>query len=158
MALNREVIFNALNARLAAVAGMAGPCSRQFLVFEDVPAETQPAIFLLTGTETASGDRCQPTIWTLHPKLIVYTRHDADPATAGSSIQHTILQAIEAAMEMQPAELAQLGPFVNDGQQPHTTLGGLVSSCRIFGQVVKDEGLFQQQGIMEIPLEIITTA
>ena len=61
-------------------------------------------------------------------------------------------------MEMTPGEAMAAGIFLGDGDAPHTTLGGLVSSCRIFGTVVKDEGLFQNQGIVEIPLEIITTA
>lgn len=158
MALNREAIFVALNARLSAVAGFAGPCSRLWSGYSDTPPETQPALFLAAGDETASGDRRQPTVWTLHPKLVLYTRHDADPMAAPSTLQNTLITAIEAALELTAGEAAQLGPFANDGQAPHTTLGGLVSSCRIFGTVVKDEGLFQTQGIVEVPLEIVTTA
>jgi hypothetical protein len=158
MALNREAIFVALNARLAAVAGFAGPCSRQWVSYADTPPEMQPALFLATGDEQAGGDRRQPTVWTLRPKLVLYTRHDADPTAAPSTLQNQLITALEAAMEMTPGEAAQLGPFANDGQAPHTTLGGLVSSCRIFGTIVKDEGLFQTQGIAEIPLEIVTTA
>jgi hypothetical protein len=158
MALNREAIFVALNARLAAVAGFAAPCSRIWSGYSDTPPETQPALFLAAGDEQAGGDRRQPTMWTLHPKLILYTRHDADPMAAPSTLQNTLITALEAALELTAAEAAQMGPFANDGQAPHTTLGGLVSSCRIFGTVVKDEGLFQTQGIVEIPLEIVTTA
>jgi hypothetical protein len=158
MAVNREAIFNALQDRLQNVAGIVTPCSRTWQSYADTPPEQQPAMFLATGNEKASGDRHQPTTWTLFPRLIVYNRHDADPSAIPSAIQHTILQAVEAALEMTPGEAAQNGPFANDGQQPHTTLGGLVASCRIFGTVQKDEGLFQAQGILEIPLEIITTA
>jgi hypothetical protein len=158
MALDREAIFNALNDRLQNVAGIVSPCSRQWASYADTPPEMQPALFLATGNEEARGDRRQPTVWTLSPRLIVYTRHDADPAAIPSAIQHQLLQSIEAAFEQTTAEAALNGPFANDGQAPHTTLGGLVSSCRICGTVVKDEGLFQQQGIMEIPIEIVVTA
>jgi hypothetical protein len=158
VALNREAIFSALQDRLANVDGIITPCSRKWASYDDTPPELQPALFLATGNEEAQGDRRQPTRWVLSPRLIVYTRHDADPDAVPSEVQHKILEAVEAALEVSAAEAAQAGPFVNAGQDPHTTLGGLVASCRIFGRVVKDEGLFQQQGIMEIPLEIITTA
>jgi len=158
MALNREPIFVALAARMQSVAGFVTPCSRIFKTFEDVAAEQQPAMFLLVGNEEASGDPRQPTKWKLHARLVVYNRHDATPGVAPATAQNALLTAIEASLEMQPAEAAQLGPFANDGQQPHTTLGGLVNSCRIFGTVEKDEGMFQEQGIMEIPIELTTTA
>jgi hypothetical protein len=158
MALNREAIFVALNARLSTVAGFTTGCSRLWSGYADTPPETQPALFLAAGDETASGDRRQPTVWTLRPKLVIYTRNDADPMAAPSTLQNTLITALEAALELTAGEAAQMGPFANDGQAPHTTLGGLVSSCRIFGTVVKDEGLFQTQGIVEVPLEIVTTA
>ena len=158
MALNREAIFVSLNARLASVAGMAGPCSRKWASYSDTPPETQPALFLAAGDEQAGGDRRQPTTWTLRPKLILYTRNDADPEAAPSTQQNLLITAIEAKLELTPGEAMGGGIFTADSDAPHTTLGGLVSSCRIFGTVVKDEGLFQTQGIVEIPLEIITTA
>jgi hypothetical protein len=158
MALNREAIFVALNTRLAAVAGFAAPCSRLWASYADTPPEMQPALFLAAGDEQASGDRRQPTAWTLRPKLVLYTRNDADPMAAPSTLQNQLITAIEAALELTPGEAMGGGIFASDGDAPHTTLGGLVSSCRIFGTMVKDEGLFQTQGIVEIPLEIITTA
>ncbi len=158
MALDREAIFEAIKNRLQNVPGIVSPCSRKWASYADTPPELQPALFLATGNEDAKGDRRQPTVWYLHPRVIVYTRHDADPDATPSTIQHQLLKAIEAAFELTTAEAAQNGPFVDAGQDPYTTLGGLVASCRIFGTVVKDEGLFQQQGIMEIPLEVIATA
>jgi hypothetical protein len=152
VALDRESIYEALCTRLQTLTGLTTPCSRNWRHWADVPAEQQPALFILAGNELASGNPKLPTVWKMVPKLFLYTTHGAEDAAPRGTTQNQLLTAIEQALELQPAETT---PFADS---EHTSLGGLVQYCRIEGTVEKDEGLFGSQEITEIPLEILTTA
>ena len=154
MSLDREAIFRVLFDRLSTIPGLV-TCSRKWEPWEQCTGK-QPAIFLATGNETAQAQRDQPTIWTLRPTIYIYCRNDADPTIPGGVVMHGFLQAVEKVLERQPTEGLGSGPYglLTFG----TSLGGLVSSCSINGEIETDEGLLQNQCVAIVPLEIIATA
>ena len=156
MAVDTEAIMTALASRLSSIPGVV-TFNRKWRSWEGLSAAEQPALFMTNGNQIAKAQRSMPTVWTLLPTLYLYTRHDADPAATGATVQNQLLKAVVAALQRTPGEVAQAGPFVNDGQDPHTTLGGLVSACYINGTIETDEGLLQNQGVAIIPIEIVTT-
>lgn len=154
MSVDREAIFTVLFARLQTIPGIV-TCSRKWKPWEQCTGE-QPAIFLISGNEHAKGQRDLPTVWTLRPTIYIYCRNDADPTVSGDVALHVLLQAVENCFERQPTEPMSGGPFTPPSIG--TTLGGLVSSCVINGEIETDEGLLQNQCVAIVPVEIITTA
>lgn len=155
MAVDREAIMAALFTRLQGVAGIV-TSSRAYRPWDQVAAEEQPALFLVNGNQNAKAQRKLPTVWTLMPTIHLYVRHDADPTAAPGTALNQMLQAVAAAFERTPSEKAA-AQFISDPDDPHTTLDGLVSACYINGTIETDEGMFQNQGVAIIPLEIVTT-
>lgn len=156
MAVDREAIMAALFTRLQSVAGIQ-TSSRVFRPWDQVSPAEQPALFLVTGNQTAKPQRKLPTVWTLQPTIYLYVRHDADPTAAPGTALNQMIQAVAAALERTPTEAHTSTAFADDPQDPHTTLGGLVNACYISGTIETDEGLMQNQGVAIIPLEIVTT-
>ena len=158
MSLNREAIMVALAARLSSIPGVV-TFARRFKPWNEVGAALQPAVFLVGGNEHAKADRMRPTIWTLKPTLYLYCRNDSDPSASGSTALNQILQAIEGALERTAGEVSTPnGPFQDPSDSPHTTLGGLVDSVLISGEIETDEGLLQNQCVAIVPIEIIATS
>lgn len=156
MAVDREAIMAALFTRLQGVAGIV-TADRRFRSWDQVSESEQPALFLVTGNQTAKPQRKMPTVWTLQPVIYLYVRHDADPAAAPGTILNQMIQAVAAALERTPCEARNGTAFPDDPEDPYTTLGGLVNACFINGTIETDEGLMQNQGVAIIPLEIVTT-
>ncbi len=153
MALNRESIYQALQARLETVPGFV-TFSRQWKIWDDVPRSEQPALFLPHGNEAPVQQRGLPPAWRLQPTLWVYARTDQDPTAAPGTTLATLVQAIEAALERQPDEQGGYAKADSYG----TTLGGLVSHCWIAGPIVTDEGILGGQAVAQIPLDILATS
>jgi hypothetical protein len=154
MSINREAIEEALAARLRATGAFI-TVSRKMAHFEEVPAPMQPAAYLVKATEVPADGRSTPTVWTLHLFLFIYCRVEAAPAGVPGSQINAILAAVEDALARQPGE-AVMGP--GGAELVHTTLGGLVSRCRIGGAIDLDEGLADNQTIIRIPVEITAGA
>lgn len=157
MALDREAIAVALFTRLqGAVSGLAFSARRP-IAWDQCP--NQPALLLVKAHESADAVRGMPTKWTLNYDAVIYTKRDEDPSVAHDTAQNQIILAVEQALERTPAEDAALGAhYINDGQDPYTTLGGLCSLCRIAGTVETDGGGLGNQCVTIIPIEIQATA
>jgi hypothetical protein len=138
--MNREPIYTALFAKLAAVPGIV-TASRKLKHWSDVPAIEQPALFMAQGAETAIRAAGLLTKWVLDVKVYVYV--NTSGALAPSSALNPILDAIEAIMN----------PALVGSRQ---SLGGLVHDARIEGAVETDEGSLGDQAVAIIPVRIIT--
>jgi len=133
--MNREQIFSALAKRLEAVQGIE-TFSRRLKHWSDVPASNQPALYMTQGNQTVTVDgRGMPPKRNLPVKLYLYSQND-DPA-----LQNDLLDAIEKALEPVGEETL--------------TLGGLVSHCRIEGEIETDEGMLDTQAVAVIPISIL---
>lgn len=144
MTPTREAVFSALFARLSGLAGFATK-SRMLRHFNDVPAEEQPALFQIQKNQGTEPVRGLPSKWTLRADVFIYCRQP-DEVTPSSVTLNGLLDAVENALA------PDAGP-VND-----CTLGGLVSKCRIAGEIEIFEGVADNgQAVAVIPVEIITT-
>jgi hypothetical protein len=138
--MNREAIYGALFARLAAAGGFA-TASRRLRHWSDVGPAEQPALFQVQKSETARRDAGLPPRWTLAVDLFVYARAP-DDVTAATAVINPLLDAIEAALAPDPVTNAQ-------------SLGGLVAHCWIAGKVETDEGVLGGQAVAIVPIEIL---
>lgn len=138
--MNREAIFAALFALVSANASYR-TTSRKLKLWSDVAPADQPALFMTQGKETADALYKQPTKWTLHASLYVYT-HQNSLDTLPSTALNNLIDAIEMALYQGPASTEQ-------------TLGGLVSHCRISGDIETDEGVLGDQAVAIIPIAIV---
>jgi hypothetical protein len=138
--MNREAIYGALFAKVAAAAGFATTSRRLRHCSYVVPAE-QPALFQVQKSETARRGAGLPPKWTLALDLFVYA-HASDDATAAATVMNPLIDAIEAALAPDPVTNVQ-------------TLGGLVAHCWIAGKVETDEGVLGGQAVAIVPIEIL---
>ena len=146
MSIIRETIYNALFA-LVENAATFKTTSRLLLHWTDVPAELQPALFLTQTKEAAETKRTGiPIIWTFHATIHLYANvgQQADSGQAPSTILNPIVDSI--------CNLLQPPPGIGAGEQ---TLGGLVTRCRISGEIITDEGLLGPQGVVQIPVIMV---
>lgn len=159
-AVDREAIFVALFTKLQTIPGVV-TFSRIFTGFDDIPAGSQPAMFLLKGDEHPTFRRGMPTQWRLDARIILAARVlEADPSVAPSTTLNVLLQAVEQTLYRDPLEGPASGaPFQdNPDMMLGTTLGGLCQSCAIDGDIVTDEGAQGEQGGAMIPITIHVTA
>ncbi len=141
--MSREAIYSALFSSLSTISGFA-VTSRKLRHWADVGPAEQPALFMTQKTESVKQQTNQPPVWTYHVDLYVYafaTDPDASPAIQLNGLIDSIESAIAAAF---PPE--------------NQTLGGLVTYCRIAGQIVTDEGVLGQQAVAIVPIEILASA
>jgi hypothetical protein len=134
--MRREDVFGALEAILEAVPGIR-TFGRRLVPWADVPPSEQPALYMLCANQTVTVEgRGIPPKRGLPVTLYLYSRNDDGPA-----VQNDLLDAIEAALEPKGEE--------------SLTLGGLVSHCRIEGEIETDEGLLDSQAVAVIPISIL---
>ena len=151
MNVTREAIMSALLIKLAGVV-FAAPISgqtnfvtlsRRLKLWSDVPKSQRPALFIAEHREQpAYQNEALAAKTTLHVDLFVYI-DSSDRNTTPAIALNTILDAIETALKP--------GPLDNNRQ----TLGGLVSHCRIDGQVLKDPGDLDGDGLLWVPLKLL---
>jgi len=109
---------------------------RRLAHWADVPAPDQPALFMAAAGQTVTVEgRGLPPRRSLPVRLYLYNRND-DPGQ-----QNDLLDAIETALEPNDEETL--------------TLGGLVSHCRIEGEIETDEGLLGEQAVAIVPVSIL---
>jgi len=148
--ITRESIFAALFA-LAAPLGPDGlpvapfvTASRKFQTWDQVGPSMQPAIFMRQDRQIATQEGHKGvTKWTYHCSLWVYCQHSPDQGTIPATLLNTLVDQVVSNLSPAP------GMF--------QTLGGLVASARIDGDLVIDEGLMPNdtQSIARIPIVII---
>lgn len=80
----------------------------------------------------------------LYYSVLVYARRPSTPPPTGDSFGY-LLDDLQDAIDK--AMLPQLG-------RPQT-LGGLVTQAMVKGRVDRDEGLIDQQGKIEIPIQVL---
>jgi len=132
---HREQILAALADRLKSVGGIA-TFDRRLRHWEEVPPAEQPALFMLAAGQTVeSTGRGLPAL-RVNVNLYLYSRTD------GPDSQNDLLDALDDALEPDDGEC-------------ENTLGGLVESCRIEGQIETDEGLLDRQSVAIVPIVIL---
>jgi len=150
MISSRDSILAALFGRLcAAQLPGVGPngstmwetTGRRLKLWSDVPAGERPAMFMADHLENvAEVVRTMPGVATMEVEVFVYI--DASDRTAIPSTDlNNCIDAIAAVLEPTAA-----GP---------QTLGGLVTSCRIEGRILKDPGDLDGEGLAVIPIKIL---
>lgn len=150
--MNREAIFQALFNLLTAdgqnVNPMSGPfkyASRRLRLWNAVPDNMKPALFLLARDNTYTRSQPVPAKVTLQADVIIYF-YTPPPAQADdnppSPQVNDFLDLIDAALAP---------PLYTTLQQ----LGGLVNSCWIEGDVKVDTGEVDGQGVVIIPMKIL---
>jgi hypothetical protein len=142
----REPIFSALLALVTNAYAWNAPPSRRLSLWDKVPPESMPTLFQFEGGE-------DEYVWeedlllrrTLSVRLFAYV-NSKDTSVTGATAINDILDALDAAF--QPATIA-------DRLANRLTLGGLVSSCRITGCVLKDPGDLDGIGLIVAPVMIV---
>lgn len=151
--MTRAPIYNALFSQLA---GTQDPvttlwshgwvtASQTLRLWKQVGANEMPALFLALKGEVATplGPSGIVTKWTIHMDAWVYVMHDGGPSHA-MLVLATQLDRIEAAMK----------PAVGQERQ---TLGGLVYSAKIQGDIETDEGSLGDQAMAVVPITIVVS-
>lgn len=160
-AIQREAIFAALFARVAAISGIAYS-SRIWKGVDQVPDVQQPCAFLFKGNERIlRHDRGMPPTWELEAVVVLGCRVlEADPDAAPSTTINALLDSFEAVIARQPLEgPAPTSPYANNPDLAWgTTLGGLCASVAISGEIEVAEGAVGLQALCVIPLVIIAAS
>ncbi|WP_034302536.1 hypothetical protein [Herbaspirillum sp. RV1423] len=135
--MNREQIYSALFAKLAAAPGYK-TTSRKLLHWADVKPQEQPALFQAQRREMALTTPGQPTVWSFEVDVYVYVYAKS---SAPSQLLNPLLDAIGTALAPDP--------ITNKCR-----LGGLVEHAWIEGAIQTDEGTLGDQAVAIIPIVI----
>lgn len=143
--ITRETVMQALFS-LVADAYPFATVSRRLKLWNDVAPGDMPALFQFeSGQDDALYEEDLLLRRTLKARLFIYV--DAkDETIIGASAINAILDALDAAFA--PSSFAD--QLIN-----RQTLGGLVSSARIQGPVLKDPGDLDGVGLIVVPISIV---
>lgn len=153
--MNREAIFTTLWALNEACtfnmnSGDGAPVmsgwklrERKLKLFSDVSSAQKPYIAQVEHNEEAVKVRNLPYRWTLGAQWFIYQDNAKIPAI----INNRILDAIQACLAPKPIDP---GFFDN-----RNTLSGLVYDCYIEGEIFKDPGDIDNQGMMVVPIKLL---
>lgn len=139
---SREQIFAALFA-LASGASSFTTKSRSVRHWADVAPAEMPALFQEQQKQRGTVNRPAPTKWTFYADLIIYVSESSSTDDVSTALNNVVDQVVLA-----------LEPSVTSTSQ---TLGGLVTDCRVQGEIEIHEGRGDggRLGIAVIPIEII---
>lgn len=140
----RETIYAAVFALARATSGIKSG-GRRLKHWGEVSPADQPAIFMVQRTETADVSTKIPTKWSLRVDLVLYGHNSGQPNVAPMTSLNPIIDAIVASIN--PPEA---------GFPEEQTLGGLVTRCRVDGDILTDEGQLGDQAVVVIPVTIFT--
>lgn len=135
--ISRDPIYAALFNRIKLTAGLV-TTDRVLRHWNDVKHPDQPALFLVSGSESGNAQLGRPTIWTLTAKAYLYAR--TEKGTVPATVLHGLIDAFELSLSPDPIT----------GKQ---NLGGACHHCRITA-IEHDEGLLGQQGVSIITISI----
>lgn len=153
--MNREAIFSALWALNEGLqfnmnSGDGPPAmsgwklrERKLKLFSDVPSAQKPYIAQVEHNEDFVKVRNMPYRVTLGAQWFIYQDNAKIPAI----INNRILDAVQACLAPKPIDP---GFFDN-----RNTLSGLVYDCYIEGEVFKDPGDIDNQGMMVVPIKLL---
>jgi hypothetical protein len=145
MAASREAIMQALFALVAGSASFV-TASRRLKIWSDVPASEKPALFMYQKNDEYKGsERHLPPTVTMNVDLYIYTAPGLDSGIIPASLLNPLIDAAEAVLRPGP------------GAGGRQTLGGLVSHCYIDGNILKEPGDLDGDGVAVIPVKILAT-
>lgn len=118
--------------------------SRRLKLWTDVSRDQRPALFMTCHGESPTY-RAEnvPAYNKLSVRLFVYL-DASDENTIGDTDISIILDSIDAALSPGPGEQRQ-------------TLGNLVSHCRVDGEILRDPGDIDGDGMIIIPISVALT-
>ncbi|MCQ8220698.1 hypothetical protein NQH47_05390 [Burkholderia pseudomallei] len=140
--MTREPIYAALFAKLSAIQGLV-TTSRRLRHRADVPAVEQPALFQVQKREHQQTRKGLPAKVSFQCEIYLYVNTGSDMDVTPATTLNPLMDAIEAALAPDPLTGFQ-------------TLGGTVSHCWIEGEIHTDEGMRGPQGVVIIPVNILT--
>lgn len=156
--MDREAIFQALFAQTEGVQWNIGTQlapvmegfkkrTRRIALFSDVPDKEQPWLGQSEHGESISQVSRMPYKAVLQAQWVVYHVAAKQPNSIPTSRNNQILDALQAA----------IAPAKTDPGYPdeRNTLGGLVYHCYIDGEVFKDPGDIDNQGMLVVPIRIL---
>lgn len=148
----RESIISDLFAKLSSVTFLQPvtgkttfvTTSRRLKLWTDVPRNSRPALYMTCHGESFSyKTENTPAVVKFNVKIWVYL-DTSDTTTAPDSDINVVLDAIDKVLNPGPGE-------------QRLTLNGKVSHCRIDGEVFRDPGDLDNDGLIIIPISISTT-
>lgn len=140
--MNRETIITAAFSLLANSASFV-TASRRLKSWSSVAASDKPALFLSERRETYHrASESVPESVTMELDIYIYIDAGGNPEIVPAIQLNNMIDAIESA----------LLPNSMTGLQ---TLGGLVSHCWIEGNIIKNSGDLDGNGVAIIPLKIL---
>jgi hypothetical protein len=154
MAVNRTAILDALYARLSDVPGIE-TLERRLQSFADVDPSQMPYVAMIAGNQSVEPQRGAPSKVTMFVDVYVYV-HEASKEGPWRKLNE-IISAVEATLERQPGETRTADARFSDPTHNTTTLGGLVSSCYIAGEIETDEGALGDVAVAIVPIALVTT-
>lgn len=142
--MSREAAVKALLKLVSGAYPWKTAPSRRLKLWGDVPLAARPAAFLHEGGNEVyvwQGSAIQRR--TIEVKLFVYT-DEKSPTAVGASDLNAILEALDAAFALS----------ASDKMLGRNTLGGAAYWCRIDGNVFKDPGDLDGEGMLILPIRI----
>jgi len=149
----REPVFLALLA-VAQSASWDTPArtwvstSRRVKLFNEVMPSQQPALFQAEHDENIAQVSNMPYKQVWNATWIIYQCTGNDPMAEPTIENNLILDALFAAMVPKIQAGVSFDPKRN-------TLGGLVHHCYIDGDIFKDPGDIDKQGMLVVPIKIL---
>jgi hypothetical protein len=141
--IQRETIYSALFS-IAASATDFATAGRRLRHWSDVAPAEQPALFMSEKGGRAQVKTLGASVeWTLYADFWIYA-YAGDPNVAPASLLNPLLDALEAAIAPVPATgIQNLG------------LPTMVRHAYIAGKIETDEGVFGDQAVALVPVEIL---
>jgi len=152
LSVKREIILTALFERLSSVSfdqpvrGATGfvSMSRRLRHWADVPKIERPALFMVCHGESVTyRSENTPAYAKFSVKLFIYI-DGSDKTTTPDTDISVILDALDVALSPGPGE-------------QRLTLGGIVSHCRLDGEILRDPGDMDDDGLIVVPISVTTT-
>lgn len=139
----RESIMTALFAKLQTAAGF-NTYDRRMRLWNDISAADKPALFMQEARENVvqMGEGV-PYKNTMSVNVWIYTEDGKDPTSTPIIALNNLIDAVETTLTPDSVYGNKL------------TLGGLVAHCWIEGEIIKEPGDFDGDGIAVIPIKIL---
>ena len=137
--INRETIYAALFAKLAAVSGFT-TVSRRLKHWTDTPPGDQPALFVIQRREIVQTVPALNPVYELEVDAYLYA-YSGDMNASPAQLLNPLLDAVTATL-------------LPDASNNKQTLGGLVQHAWIDGSIETDEGVLGNQAVAIIPIRI----
>lgn len=160
---SRESVFSALFALSARVTwSNASPdhqiyTDRQFVtrsrrikLFDAVAPALQPACYQIEHNENIAQTTNLPYKQIWEASWVIYQATGKDPKAVPTIENNLIIDAVFEALRPRPTAGVPWNP-----QDPKNTLGGLVYHCWIDGDLFKDPGDIDNQGMIVVPFKIL---